>query len=367
MKKAKEGTLNLYNFNAHDEEEKKKVKKVKKNNVKSNKKSSKNKAQSSNVESKFDFNNEIVIGIPKQENKSVRKSKSVTKKSTDKKKVSKKKRLVTNNKKQTVTKNKVETNKTISNKKQEVKRKNTKKKIKIMKYTFLSISIIALIVSIMASPLFNIKEIMVEGNEKITKDEIISLSQIIIDENTYKISKTKVEKRILENPYIKSVEIKRVLPSKVLIKVEERKTTFMIEYGGGYVYINNQGYILEVSTEKLEVPIIQGAETIAEEFVPGNRLCIEDLERMSTVIKIMEVATNNEIANLITRIDIENSQNYKILFETEEKVAYLGDGTDLNDKIPNIVSILNKEKGIAGEIFVNMDLKTNNPIFRQSV
>ena len=181
------------------------------------------------------------------------------------------------------------------------------------------------------------------------------------------MSKNKSERKVLENPYIKTVEIKRSLPSKVLITVEERKATFMIEYGNAYVYINNQGYILEISNKKLEVPIIQGAETNSEEFVPGRRLCNNDLAKMSTVIKIMELAANNEISNLISRIDIENDKNYKIVFESEQKVAYLGEDIDLNTKILSIKSILEKEKDIAGEIFVNIDLKTNYPTFRQSV
>lgn len=377
MKKNKKEEFNLYDFNAQEEaenKENKKNKKVKnkKNNkankkVQSNKKNNKNdnKNKTINTENKFDFNNEIVIGIPKQENKTTKNGKSVTKKVNNKKKSKVKKQVSINNKKSQITKNKINTN--ILNKEKQLKVKKVKKKIEILKYTFLIISIITLIVAVMASPLFNIKEIIVEGNIKLSKDEIISLSQITLDENTYKISKTKVEKAILENAYVNNVEIKRILPSKVSIKIQERKTTYMIEYGSGYVYVNNQGYILDVAAEKLEVPIIQGAETIAEQFVPGNRLCTEDLEKMSTVIKIMEVAANNDISKLISRIDIENKQNYKILFESEQKVAHLGDGVDLNDKIPNIVSILDKEKGIAGEIFVNMDLKTSNPIFRQSV
>lgn len=157
------------------------------------------------------------------------------------------------------------------------------------------------------------------------------------------------------------------MPSKVIITVDERKATFMIEYGGGYVYINNQGYILEVSSEKIEAPILQGTETNVEDFIPGNRLCTKDLEKMSTVIKILEVATNNDIVNLITRIDVENNQNYKILFESEGKVAYLGDETDLTTKILSIKSIIERENGISGDIFVNIDLKNNNPIFRQNV
>lgn len=368
MKKAKEGTLNLYNFNAHDDN-KKKVKKSKKSNTKKKSVKKANNIKNEDYNSKFDFNNEIVIGLPKEQDEIASKNK----KKKAKNKVKKGETRNTNKKggnkntKQKVSKKKRKVNKSISKKEQEIKSKRPKRNFKIIKYSFLLICIIAIIIATALSPLFNIKEIIVEGNEKITKEEIISLSQININENTYKTNMSKVKQRILENPYIKSVEIKRVLPSKVSITIEERKTTFMFEYGSGYVYINNQGYILELSNEKLDVPILQGAETAAEDFVPGNRININDLEKMSTVIKIMEIAANNDIVHLITRIDIENSQNYKILFENEQKVAYLGDETDLSTKILSIKAILEKEQGISGEIFVNMDLKNNYPTFRQTV
>ena len=390
VKRTKEVEVTLYNFNAHDDEKNKKKKsktpkkQVKKNNAKRN-----NLKKDSAQDNKFNFDNEIVIGLTRtEEKKEVKKEKTSkkinkkaskrTNKSAERKKNNKDsknnttksidKNIRANTKKKSDNKtNILKTQKPISKKEEEIKRQKRILGFRIAKYTVLSTCIVGVIIAIMTSPLFNIKEIIIEGNDKITKDEIISLSQINLDENTYKISKNKVEKEILENPYIKNVEIKRSLPSKIVITVEERKATYMIEYGNAYVYINNQGYILEVSNQKLEVPIIQGAETNSEELVPGGRLCNNDLIKMSTVIKIMELAANNEIANLITRIDMENDKNYRIVFESEQKVAYLGDDTDLNTKILSIKSILEKEKDIAGEIFVNMDLKTNYPTFRQSV
>lgn len=348
MKRVKGTKVNLYNFNAEEEKEKKiKAKKKKSNKNKSKQNDIKN--NENEKDQLFNFNNEIVIGIPKQE---------------EKKKINKKK--VSNIKTKSEGKN-IKNKKPISKKQEQIKKKKKIRNFKIIKYTFLILLIFIATIATMTSPLFNIKKITVEGTGKITNDEIISLSQINIEENTYKVNIKKAKRNILENPYIKSVEIKRKLPSDIIISIEERKTTFMIEYGSSYVYINNQGYILEVSSEKLEVPIIQGTETYVEDFVPGNRLCIEDLEKMSTVIKIMEIAASNDISSLITRIDIQNKQNYKMVFETEEKVAYIGDETDLNTKILSIKSIIEREKGIKGEIFVNMDLKSNNPTFRQSV
>lgn len=354
VKKVKETQVNLYNFNAEDDKKNNQNKKKTKKKVKVKKHNIPNKEENN----KFDFNDEIVIGLAKIEEKND--NSTVSKKEKNK---SKKKR---NNRK----KEKNNKTKSIKSKKEIHKKKNkvkNKLNIKIIKYSFFIFCIVAIVIITMFSPLFNIKEIIVIGNEKIAKDEIISLSQINIEENTYKVSKEKVKNRILENPYIKSIEVRRNLPSSIILTVEERKTTFMIEYGNSYLYVNNQGYILEISSRKLEVPILQGVETVVEEFIAGNRLCNEDLKKLSTVNKIMEMAYNNEIANLITRIDIQNSQNYKIVFENEKKVAYIGDEIDLNTKILSIKSILEREKDVAGEIFVNGDLKNNNPVFRQNV
>ena len=337
VKKSKDEQYNLYNFNEHDEDVKKKKK---------NRKKTKNK-KTSNI---HDFEEETIIGLtpkikkeePKKVNKNVKNKKKKSSKKTKKKRV-------------------------LSAEEQEKIKKRRQRKIKIAKYSFLTLCVLAAIIGTMTSPLFNIKQITVSGNEKITENEVISLSGITLNENIFKTIISKSENKILENPYIKSVKIKRKLPTNIEIIIEERKTNFMLEYGSGYVYINNQGYILEVSSEKLNVPILQGAETDAENFTPGNRLCTEDLKKMDTVIKIMDAANNNDIGSLITRIDIQNSENYMIQFEGEVKVAYLGNATDLSTKMLTIKAILERETGIEGEIFVDMDLKTNNPVFRQRV
>lgn len=219
----------------------------------------------------------------------------------------------------------------------------------------------------MLSPIFNIEKITIEGNEKITENVIINLSEITIGENTFKIHTGKVREKIKENAYIESVEIKRELPSKIKIIVKERKPSFMIEIENRYAYINNQGYILEINSEPLTLPILQGIQTEEENIQDGNRLCIEDLEKLATVLKIMEVANSNEIGDLITRIGIEDSKNYKIVMTSKQKTAYLGDSSNLSTKMLNIKAILEKEEGVAGEIYVNMDLNTSYPMFRQSV
>ena len=306
----------------------------------------------------FSFDDEMVIGVNKKREENTPKKKKNNTKNNSKKNKKKK-----NNKK---AKNK-KTKRMLTDEEIEIQRIKRMKKLKIAKYLMLIALFITLIVVTMFSPLFNIKSIVVTGNNKITQNEIISLSQVQLEENTYKINKYKVKQRIKENAYIEDVTIKRKLPSELQISIVERQVAFMIEYGASFVYIDNQGYILEISENKLELPILQGIQTESAQFEAGKRLENEDLQKMNTVLKIMEIAKNNDISNIITRIDIEDEENYKIIFETKEKTAYLGDNSNLNTKILTIKAILEKNEGIAGEIFVNMDLNTNYPIFRERV
>lgn len=306
----------------------------------------------------FSFDDEMVIGVNKKREENTPKKKKNNTKNNSKKNKKKK-----NNKK---AKNK-KTKRMLTDEEIEIQRIKRMKKLKIAKYLMLIALFITLIVVTMFSPLFNIKSIVVTGNNKITQNEIISLSQVQLEENTYKINKYKVKQKIKENAYIEDVTIKRKLPSELQISIVERQVAFMIEYGASFVYIDNQGYILEISENKLELPILQGIQTESTQFEAGKRLENEDLQKMNTVLKIMEIAKNNDISNIITRIDIEDEENYKIIFETKEKTAYLGDNSNLNTKILTIKAILEKNEGIAGEIFVNMDLNTNYPIFRERV
>lgn len=365
-KETKERKMNLFYLDDEEETPKKKNIKRKKNK----KKVEENKEQKEEL---FSFDNEIIIGVtkkeePKKQEQKKSKNKSTKNKNIKKKPVAKetpKTQPKKNQVKKTASNNKKQEQKTIIKEEQKV---NKKRKIAgIVKYGSIAILFITLILCAMFSPLFNVKTIQIEGNELITENEIISLSQIQIGENTFKLSKNKIKNQIKENAYIDEVTIKRKLPSNITITIEERKPAYQLEYATGYVYLDKQGYMLEMNSTKLELPILQGAATETANFVVGNRLCVEDLEKLSGLIKIMELAKVNEIESLITRIDIENKQNIKLIFETKEKTAYLGDSTNLIDKIPIIKKILEENEGIAGEIFVNMDLNKENPIFRERV
>ena len=53
--------------------------------------------------------------------------------------------------------------------------------------------------------------------------------------------------------------------------------------------------------------------------------------------------------------------------EEEDKTVHLGDCSMLDERILWVKTILKKEQGVPGEIFVNMNLNIENPFFRERV
>ena len=285
------------------------------------------------VENQFDYDNEMVI---KMTNKNNQKQEEKTKQ-----KMSKKQRQIL----------------------------KKKKRIKLMlKFTALLIIIIAGIIFALVSPIFNIKEINVSNNNQINTETIISLSQLNLGQNIFKFNKNKVNKNIKTNAYIESVEIKRKLPNKVQIQIEERKQEYNVEFLNGYAYINNQGYILQISEEKQALPTIQGISTPDEQIVEGNRLNSEDLEKLEVIIQIMNICKNYELDSKITNIDISTKDEYTLYLEEEKKTIYLGDKSNLSNKMLYVQVIIEENRGKEGAIFVNGDLNNNfKPRFKEKV
>ena len=201
------------------------------------------------------------------------------------------------------------------------------------------------------SKVFKIQEIKIFGNEQIMKEELQVEDKI--GHNIFLISKIKIEKDLKKNPYVKKVTTKKVLPNKLEITIEERQKDFMIKTEDGYIYMDKQGYLLEKSSINLEKIILTGYTT--KELEPGKRLEDEDLEKLEDIRNIIKNCKKIEIYDIITTIDISDEDEYIIYIESMRKLIYIGDSSNLANKMLFIEDMLEKEQGKEGKIFVNGD------------
>ena len=218
------------------------------------------------------------------------------------------------------------------------------------------------------SPIFNITDIQVIGNNKINSDTIISLSQLQIGQNIFRFNKNKVVNEIKTNAYVENTKIKRKIPNKIEIIIEEREQNYNVEFLNGYAYINNQGYILEIAEQKLDLPVIMGITTPQEQVVAGNRLNDEDLEKLETVIQIMNICKSYELDKKVSSIDITNKNDYIMYMEEEKKTIHLGNDSNLTNKMLYVPAILKENQGKEGTIYLNGNINGDfKPRFREKV
>lgn len=244
-------------------------------------------------------------------------------------------------------------------KKSKRKKKNTWRKVKKVLLLLLKIILIIGILAgigafLFVSPVFNITEIRVENSNKISENTYISLSEIQIGENIFRISKSKIIEQIKQESYVENVEVKREYPGTVVITVTERTPAYMIEKNGGMcAYIDKNGYNLETTTQALDIPILKGTITDIENLETGARISDEDLSKFNDLIRIMDGIKNNNIQEKLLSVDISDDKNYILEFKNSNKKVILGDTSELSTKMLWIKYFMEKSEEEAGTVHLN--------------
>lgn len=336
----------------------------------------KNSNKKNKKDNKYNAENEIIIGVttkPKEKVRVEKKKTTRTNTNSNKNKIDKS----NNNKNRNLqNKNKVQAKSTqvkkISNNKvhnkeitkdEQIKRINAKKII-------ISIAILLVIalggtIYYLTTPVFNITDIKVYGNEKNSPETYISLSKINLGTtNIFAVNNSGINKNLKENAYVEEVNMERKLPNIIELYITERKVSYQIKYIDKYILLDNQGYILEISEEKKEVPIIEGFSTIKGNINVGQRLLEEDLIKLNVVAKFINHCKYNTIENKITDIDVTDDTNYIVYFKKDKKTVYLGDASNLNERLSLLKTILTNEKDKEIEIFMNGNLNEDEVFIR---
>lgn len=233
-----------------------------------------------------------------------------------------------------------------------VDKKLKRKRIVVM--IMLSIFFIALLFMILLTQttLFTIKNINIENNNVIEKEKIILASGITRGENIFKINKKTIEKNLLNHPYIKTATIKTKFPDSINIDITERKETLVYDNNGNYIYIDNEGVILNnLSTKKdKNIPILES----------DDKLDPKEDEYISNILKLLNEHNKNKYEFNIEKI-IKQNKHTTLVLSSGIKVALEG-VNDIEYKLGFIEKIVNdlEEKNIrAKEIQFN---RGKNPI-----
>lgn len=238
---------------------------------------------------------------------------------------------------------------------QKKKRKKTRKKIILV--SIILIVILGLI--LIKTPYFNIKKVNVNNNNVITKESVIGENDIL-NQNIFLLNTSALKKKILSNPYVKSVKISRKLPDQLNINVVERNATFIVNDGADFYVLNENLVIMEKknSDEGLQLPIVTGL-TVENRFL-GEPMST-DKDKVEVLKEIGEALNKSKIK--VNSVDISNLNN--IIINKGEVQILLGDSDELSNKLTKMVNILNDPAGNFENGYINISFNGNPVIYKE--
>ncbi len=109
------------------------------------------------------------------------------------------------------------------------------------------------------SSLFAVDGITVTGLQRVTRAEVLAASNVRLGTNVLSVDPAAVASRIEELPFVESVSVERVYPSKLRIVVRERVPVAVLTLPAGKWVIDAYGVALEPVAEYAGLPVITSA------------------------------------------------------------------------------------------------------------
>ena len=176
------------------------------------------------------------------------------------------------------------------------------------RFYVLMTSVIVLILWLILSNsgLFTIDAIEVKGNSHYTAEEIINIGHATSGHNIIYQANIKETKEFLEqNPYIKHAEVRRKLPSTLVIKVTERQERMAFKYDDDYLVMDEDGILLKKTRNKPKTTIVQGL--VVSKIKLGEKIGTENNTRMDMALDLIKMMIKSDL--YFVKIDISNVKN----------------------------------------------------------
>ena len=223
-----------------------------------------------------------------------------------------------------------------------VNRKIKKKRTGFI-FMLLILSVTIFVILLTKTNVFHLSRVEVSNNKMIDKEKVFIASGLQLGQDIFRINVKKVEKNLLSHPYIKNVKVRRRLPNKMYITVEERIEAMVISSMGSYIYLDDEGIIVNVLTENKENNLLEIKNVELETMIVGQQVVLGNNIDINDIIKFIRLCEEENLLESIKCIEFDTDT--KIFFELKSgtKVAF-GGQNKVQYKLRYLLKIIEKRK-----------------------
>lgn len=194
--------------------------------------------------------------------------------------------------------------------------------------------------------LFQINQVIVEGNEHYTDDEIkeMVLGKSVYNTNSLYVSWNNREYK-KDIPFISSMDVEMVDKHTIKITVYEKSIVGYIEYLGANLYFDKDGIMVESSSTPIEdVPLIMGLNV--PHVTLHQKLPVEDEQIFNTILSLTNFLRREEM--IPDKIFFSEEGEMTLYFDQAR--VLLGKDEYMEEKLSDLKGILPKMEGMSGKL-----------------
>ena len=242
-----------------------------------------------------------------------------------------------------------------------LKKKDARKRRKKIAFITL-LFIVAGAIALFKAPMFAVKNIKVTGNKMIKKDGVLD-PKVVLGSNIFLLDTNEVRGKVLENPYIQTVEVKRSIPDGIEVKVVERKMFYKIKLDEKIYVLNNELYIMDIieSDEELALVEIEGVKV--DSIMVGERITKSD-ELSRVAFELAENLIDKNKESIFSKIDLSDKNDVSIYKGKIEII--LGEVDNLDEKYEKAMVILNSGKVGLKEGYIDISVPSQ-PVIKSDL
>lgn len=162
--------------------------------------------------------------------------------------------------------------------------------------------------------IFNVAEIEVVGNEIVDTETVIEASGINVGESIFLIDINQANYNINALMNLDELEISKIMPSKILIRMIESVPICAVNYDNKVYYITEDKKLIEDGEylRKTDIPLIFGSDAVTITEI-GKEVVVEPYWRFDTIMIILRDLKNDNNLEKISEVRMTEVNTYEIV------------------------------------------------------
>jgi cell division protein FtsQ len=169
-----------------------------------------------------------------------------------------------------------------------------------------------------------VDRIVVHGNERLTKDDVLAALKGLRGENLVWTDLDGWRRHLLATPWVAAASLRRSLPSTVDVVIAERQPMAIARLNGDMYLVDDHGVVIDQygpHYADLDLPIIDGLGA-----APSESGLMADQERAEAAGRVIAaLAAKPAIAKRLSQIDVTNLHNIAVILNGDSAVIRLGE------------------------------------------